>query len=316
MKQTTRNIAVLLFFGLICLNNSIFAQAEYTELVRNYILLNENAVKIKSSKIKSVSVLYVTGERTDTLRVTEYDNAGNVIMAYVRKDTSAGQSGEYVSTRYTYLYKEGRLVEKMDISGLIPKKYFIEYDDIGNIAKEEIKEQGKTIYEIEYEYDNLSRLIESSAKDQVKKCKISEKYSYDSYNNLAKVSTKDECTGTESKPVSTTYTYKYDSKSRIIEKQAVYPNAGYKMLTYKYGPKGEVLEAYESEGNDSYEKTFYTYDDNTKTTKVEKDEIIGDLTKKVSGTVIMDKQGNKLEEKYFDANGKTLYSIKYNYEFY
>lgn len=315
MKFLNRNIIITLCAFCIITQHA-FSQAEYTDLVRNYIILNENAAKIKSSKIKNASVVYISGTRIDTLRVTEYDNTGNVLMDYTRRDTSSGKVGEYVSTRYTYLYKEGRLVEKVDISTLIPRKHYIEYDDIGNISKEEVKEQGKTVFEIEYEYDNLSRLIESSEKDVVNKCKIAESYSYDSYNNLAKVSTKDECTGTKGKPVNTTYSYKYDSKSRIIEKQAIYPNAGYKILTYKYGPKGEVLEAYESAGSDSYEKTFYTYEDNSNTMKVEKDENIGELTKKVSGTIENDKLGNRLEEKYYDSNGKLLYSIKYNYEFY
>lgn len=315
MMYSIRHTAIIL--GIIgLLNVSVFSQAEYTDLVKEYVKINEGSKKIKDAAIKSTAVLFISGDHQDTLRYTEYDANGNIVTQFSKIDTSLDKKGEFEIKRFTYTYKDNILIEKIDISGSIARKYYITYDELANITKETVKEQGKIIMETEYEYDNLSRLIESSIKDVKNNCKISESYSYDSYNNLAKKSTKNECSGATGKPVNTIYSYKYDTKNRIIEKQATYPNAGYKILTYEYGKNGEILKSYESEGSSSYESTVYSYDDKAGNISVEKNEVMGDLTKKVTGTIQNDKFGNRVEEKYFDSNGKLLYTIKSNYEFY
>jgi hypothetical protein len=315
IKYFTANIA-----AIVCVysfvNCSVYSQAEYTDLVREYVKINENAQKIKVAKIKSVAEIFISGTINDTLRAAEYDVNGNLTGELTKRDTSAEKNGAFLIKRYGYMYKDGLLIERVDMSGAVPKKHYITYDDVGNISNEVVKEQGKVILETDYEYDNLSRLIESSSKDVVNSCKINESYSYDSYNNLAKKSTKNECLGSKTKPVNTIFTYKYDSKNRILEKQSTYPNAGYKMLTYKYGKNGEVTEFYESEGTDSYENTIYVYDDKTSTINVEKNEVIGELTKKITGVIQNDKFGNIVEEKYYDSNGKLLYTKKNIYEYY
>jgi len=305
---------IIYIYGFAC--TTLYSQAEYTDLMRDYILINEHSKKIKDAKIKTSIEIFTSGAKHDTLRMNEYDASGNVLKEFSKRDTSSDKSGTYFVKNNYYIYKDNVLVEKIDSSSQQVKKHYIEYDDVGNISNEEVKSQNTVITEIEYEYDNLSRLIESTAKDKINSCKIIESYSYDSYNNLAKKSTKNECLGSKTKPVNTVYAYKYDSKYRILEKQATYPNAGYKILTYKYGANGEVTESYESAGSDSYENSVYVYDEKSNSIRIEISEIIGDLTKKSLKVIQNDKFGNKLEEKYFDSNGQLVYTIKINYEYY
>lgn len=303
-------------FCSIFLTYSCYSQAEHTDLYKDYFKINENAKSIKDAKIKSVLELYIKGEQTDTVKYTEYDQNGNITRNITKTDTSLDKSGQYIYTNYTYIYKEGRLTEKIDSSAKDIKKHYITYGDLGDITGEEIKIGAVLIKEIEYEYDNLSRLIESTSNDKINKCKIIESYAYDSYNNLAKKTIKNECTGTKEKPVSITYNYKYDNKSRIIEKQAIYPNAGYKVISYQYSPDGKIISSYESAGSDTYDNTKYSYDDKTNSVKIEKSEILGDLTKNSSGVIQNDKFGNRIEEKYFDSNGKLIFMVKNIYVYY
>jgi hypothetical protein len=307
--------AVIVYFCGIG-STRLYGQAEYTDLMRDYVMINRDVKKIKDAKIKSAAEIFISGNTQDTLNRAEYDAGGNILKEFSKRDTSSDNSGAYIVKNNHYIYKDNLLVEKIDSSSSQVKKHFIEYDDLSNIVKEDVKVQNTLIAETEYEYDNLSRLIESSTKDILNSCKVIESYSYDSYNNLAKKSTKNECLGTKTKPVNTIYNYKYDSKYRIIEKQATYPNAGYKILTYKYGANGEVVESYESGGSDSYENSVYVYDEKNNSVKIEISEIIGDLTKKSVKVIQNDKFGNKLEEKYFDSNGQLVYTIKINYEYY
>lgn len=293
-------------------NLTAFSQAEQPEMYRNYIMINENAKKIKDSKIKTVYEVYSEKGKADTLRFAEYDAAGNITREIVKTDSTVAP-GKLKNN--SYVYKEGRLIERIDSSADV-KRYFISYDEFGGIVKEDVKVQGKLSFETEYEYDNLGRLTESSTKDLINKCKVIIAYAYDSYNNLAKESIKDECKGTKDKPVNVVYNYKYDNKSRIIEKQSIYPNAGYKIMNYQYGPNGELISSYESQGSDTYDNTKFTYDEKTNTIKVEKSEVMGDLTKTITGTIQNDKFGNRIEEKYFDSNGNLLYSIKNIYQYY
>lgn len=309
------NIIAVLFCGIFTAV-SCYAQAEYTDLYKDYFKINENAKSIKEAKIKSAIEINIKGEQADTVRYTEYDRDGNITRNIAKTDTSQDRSGQYLYTNYTYIYKEGRLTEKIDSSSKDVKKHFITYGDLGDITGEEIKSGTVLVKEIEYEYDNLSRLTEATTTDKISKCKIIITYDYDSYNNLAKKTVKNECLGTKEKPVNITFNYKYDNKYRIIEKQAIYPNAGYKVISYQYGPKGEVISQYESAGSDTYDNIKYIYDDKTNSVKIEKTETTGDLNKISTGTILNDKSGNRLEEKYFDSNGKLIFEIKNIYQYY
>lgn len=307
-------ISAALFIS-ICIPPSVFSQAELPDLYRDYFKINERSAKLKEAKVQSVLTIYSKDGISDTTGFAVYDQSGNILKNVSKKDTSAQQKGEFVYTNISYVYKEGRLTEKIDSSSKDIKKHTLDYDDMGNITGEQIKINNSKVFEIDYEYDDLARLIESSAKDVIRKCTITETYAYDSYNNLAKKTLKNECSAVKEKPLTLTYSYNYDNKYRIIEKQVIYPNAGFKMINYIYGKNGELISVSETEGADTRENIKYKYEDSSMV-KIEKTETIGDIVKTITGIAMNDKSGNLLEEKYYDSNGKLLFEIKNIYQYY
>jgi hypothetical protein len=294
----------------------LHAQAEHPAVFNNYVKINDNSKKVKDSKIRKCTEVIISNKRQDTLRYHYYDDNGNLTQQFIYLEPEGDNiTGDFHN--YFFLYdKSARLVQKMDSSKNEAKRTIIEYDEFGNISKEEIKSQGEIISEITYEYDNLSRLIESKEKDRMRGCSIVEQYTYDSYNNLTRLSVKNSCDNLSSKPLVTAINYKYDQKYNIIEKRTTYPSGNYKIENFLYDPKGNLTESYESTSEASYIKYVYTYDIPSNTVNVEKTEVTGDFKTKYRQNRKYDKFGNLLEEQYLGPKGELMYILKNIYEYY
>ena len=306
-----------LIFVIILFNFSfLYAQAEHPAVFNNYIRINNDSKKIKDAKIRKCTEIIISNNRQDTLKFQYYDNNGNLSQQFIFSEAEGDNSSRDYHN-YFFLYdKDGRLVQKMDSSKNEVKRTIIDYDEFGNISKEEVKSQAMVISDISYEYDNLSRLVESTEKNSVGNCKIVEQYSYDSYNNLTRLSVKNSCDNLSNKPLVTTINYKYDQKYNIIEKRTSFPSGGYKIENFLYDPKGNLTESYESTSESSYIKYVYSYDIPSSTVNVVKTEVIGDFKTKFTQIRKYDKFGNFLEEQYLGPKSELMYTLKNIYEYY
>ena len=293
----------------------IYSQAEYPKVVMEYIRVNDAAKKIKDAKIRKCTEIMSVNNSQDTTQVFYYDNTGNLSQRFLLANASKYKDSDHGNSSYFYLYNNGILVQKIDSSNGVAKKTVISYDEFGNISKEEVKSRSETLSEISYEYDNLSRLIESVEKDAVQNCKTTQRYDYDSYNNLTKLSVKSSCNGIGSNLNATVFTYKYDAKYNIIEKRTTYPTGSYKIESFKYA-NGLLVESYVSTSNDAYVKSIYHNDAATNTIKVEETEVVGDVFTAYNRLRKYDKFGNLVEEYYTGPDGKEIYTMKNKYEYY
>ncbi len=183
-----------------------------------------------------------------------------------------------------------------------------------NITDEELFIHNKLVQKYSYEYDDLSRLIESTQYDIANDCKIIESYDYNSYNNLVKLAVKNKCIQGEGKPLETKYNYTYDNSYRILENKTIATSGEYKTETFTYTADGKPESSYEITGKDSYIKRQYTYDKNN--VRIQKTEVKEELSKSSDVIITYDKFGNRLEEEYFDPNGKLIYTYKFIYTYY
>lgn len=311
-KQTVLSILALFLANF----TQVYSQAEYPSVSVNYVRINDNSKKVKEAKVYKCVELRTFKGNTDTSSVKYYDNNGYLFqqIIFVRNENEANS----LKTRlnYSYLYdKDGKLIQRIDSSGEDVAKTFIAYDEYSNISKEETKMNGESIYEASYDYDDLSRLIEASEKNKIDNCRILKTYAYDSYNNLSKVTVKNSCDNSGNKAITTTYGYKYDKRSNIIEKQTVYSTGGIRTETFKYDDKGFFTERYESNSKDSYNKYIYTNDYQNFTIKVEKTEVSGENISTFVNSQKYDKYWNPVEEQYAGPEGE-IYSRHILYEFY
>lgn len=315
MKNTKLNFIIL---AVILVNiTSIYSQAEFPKVVLDYVKINDNSKQIKGSKIRKCIEVRLVNNTVDTMKILYYDNNGNLLQQFIADETTK-DADDYKKSYFNYFYlydNTGRLIQKIDSSAGGGIKFYLSYDEIGNISSEAVKSRNEVIREVTFEYDQLSRLIESKDKDMVEGCKTIESYSYDSYNNLAKLIYKTSCSQSL-KPPSTTYIYKYDQKANIIEKQTSQSAGGYKTEMFKYGEKGRLTESYVSTGKDSYTKYVYYNDIPNNTVKVEKTVVEGDASSKSSQFLKYDNYGNLIEEQYIGPGGKDIYTKKNIYEFY
>lgn len=307
--------AFLIFCVIFFTGQDCFAQAEYPRSVKIYLKINDGAKQIKQSKISISTEILVSGGREDTLKVSLYDQDGYILKELSKVDTSAEKKGEYITRNYSYVYNGYKLLtEKIDSSFASPKKYILKYDEFYNITDEEVFVNNKPVQKYEYEYDDLSRLIETTQKDLVYDCKIIDTYDYDSYNNLVKVISKNRCIQGESKPLETRYNYTYDKDYRILEKRTNSTSGEVKTETFTYTSDGKPESSYEITGKDSYTSKKYTYENNS--IRIKKIETIGELSISSDILIKLDKAGNRVLEEYFDPSGKLLYSYKFQYNYY
>ncbi len=308
-------VPVLALTALLCFQLTLLSQAEFPRVIRTYVKINDIAKIIKESKIKkSIEILVING-RQDTLKISEYDADGYILSEINKIDTSKEKSGEYITRKYAYVYNNFKLLtEKVDSSGTIPKKYYLKYDELYNLTDEELFIQNKSIQKYSYEYDDLSRIVESTLKDAINDCKIIETYDYNSYNNLVMLTVKNKCIPGEDKPVLNKYNYKYDKDYRILGKITSSSSGEYKTETFTYTADGKPESSYEITGKDSYINRKYTYDNNS--VRIRKTEVKEELSTSSDVIIKYDRSGNRLEEEYYDPNGKIIYSYKFIYTYY
>lgn len=306
---------IIIFFAFFAANFSLLAQAEYPKVIKNYIKLNENVKIIKDSKIMLKTEVISINGRDDTVRQTSFDPDGYIINEIIKVDTSKEKMGEYITRKYSYIYNNFKLLtEKFDSSGAVPKKFYMKYDEFYNVTDEETFVQNKRVQQNSYEYDDLSRLSEATLKDLVNDCKVIETYDYDSYNNLVRITVKNKCITGEDKPIETKFNYTYDKDYRILEKKTNASSGEYKTETFTYTADGKPESSYEITGKDSYISKKYTYDKNN--IRIKKTEVNGELSSASDILIKLDKNGNRLEEQYFDTEGKLLYTYKFLYTYY
>lgn len=307
--------ALLIIFAVFGIQQILYTQAEYPRAVRTYLKINDNAKLIKQSKISiSTEILQITGKE-DTVKMVFYDPDGYMLKETVKIDTSVDKKGEFITRKFSYIYNNFKLLtEKIDSSSSSPKKYTLKYDELYNITDEEVFINNKLTQKYDYEYDDLSRLIESSMKDLVNDCRIVDTYDYDSYNNLVLSTTKNKCIPGEDKPILVKYNYKYDKDYRILGKITSSSAGEYKTETFTYTADGKPESSYEISGKDSYITRKYVYDNNT--VRIKKIETIGELSTSSDILIKYDQNGNRLIEEYYDTEGKLLYSYKFVYNYY
>ncbi|MEO8513638.1 MAG: hypothetical protein ABI543_08765 [Ignavibacteria bacterium] len=291
------------------------AQAEFPRVLKTYIKINDNAKLIKDSKIKnSTEILSING-KDDTIRISNYDTDGYIVYEISKTDTSKDKKGEYIIRSTSYIYNNFKLLtEKFDSSAANLKKYYLKYDEFYNITDEELYIQNKLIQKYTYEYDDLSRLIESTLKDAVNDCKITETYDYNSYNNMVKLIVKNKCIPGEGKAVETKFNYTYDASYRILGKSTFSPLGENKTETFTYTSEGKPETSYEMIRTDYYINRKYTYDKNT--VRIQKIEVKEELSTSSDVLIKYDKFGNRLEEEYYDPAGKLIYTYKFIYTYY
>lgn len=307
--------AFLIFCVIVVNVEFSYAQAEYPRSVKTYLKINDNAKQIKQSKISISTEILISGGREDTLRVSVYDQDGFILKELAKVDTSSDKKGEYITKNYSYVYNNYKLLtEKVDSTYSSPKKYYLKYDEFYNITDEDVFVNNKLVQKYEYEYDDLSRLIETTQKDVVYDCKIIDTYDYDSYNNLVKVISRNRCLQGENKPLETKYNYTYDKDYRILEKRTNSTSGEVKTETFTYTADGKPESSYEITGKDSYISKKYIYENNS--VRIKKIETIGELSMSSDILIKFDKAGNRILEEYFDPSGKLLYSYKFVYNYY
>lgn len=305
-----------IFIALFCANFTLFAQAEYPRVIKDFIRINDNAKMLKDAKIRGSIEIFQNNGIDDTLRITSYDMDGYLLSEFSKTDTTHDGRGEYSIRKNSYIYNKNKLLtERIDSSGNLPVKSYLKYDELYNITDEEVYIQNKQVKNYSYEYDDLSRLIESVQKDIAGDCKITETYIYDSYNNLVKQKIQNKCSPSEKKPAENSYNYKYDEQYRILEKRTLESTGSSRTETFTYNAEGKPESSYRIIGAESYINTKYIYDkDNS--VRIEKTETFEGKTRSSNVVIKYDKSGNRLMEEYYDANNKLVYNYRFIYSYY
>lgn len=311
--------AILAFFPVLCFGiREALCQGEMTSVYNEYVKINENAKRIKDAKIRRSVSIITTKDRTDTLNTSYYDINGNLTNELNSVIVSTIDESKKIYQKSTFKYDEySRVIEKIDSSGNEVKKKVLHYEEDGTLSGEDIYDwKGELIKEISHEYDPLSRLIETAEKNSSAKCRTIKKYTYDSYNNMAKYVLSSNCTDSASKSVNITYVYKYDSRSNIIEKNSYFSSKSFKTEKFTYGANGKVYQSYVITGPEIYTLNLYFYDNSNLLTKIEKSEVNGEDNKKFLIFYKNDKFGNVIEIRELTVTGVQSYVLKYEYEYY
>ncbi len=295
--------------------SNVYAQAEKSAIYNDFIKINESAKKIKDAKIQKCSEVVINGYVQDTIKSFSYDKSGNLTQQLIISLDTNKFWKKVGTVNSSFIYdKEGHLAQKIDTLGKAIIKTNLFYDDIGNITRlEENNASGNLLREVTYDNDALSRLTESTEINYINSCKTVTTYSYDSYNNITKLSMKNSCQDIGDKTTVTSFGYKYDKKYNIVEKLSKYPNGLTKSETFVYDTKGNIISAKESSGSEQYYEYAYTYDNSNNRIKTETKEISGDQTYNSTEVFKYDKFGNLLEAQSSDKSGDITFKFVYDY---
>jgi antitoxin component YwqK of YwqJK toxin-antitoxin module len=288
------------------------AEPEVPGVIRKYVTINRDKDKIAGAKILRCIETRTTLSGTETLSVSTYNKAGKLLQKITYGDPVAGSG----NSNFFYLYDNtGKLIQRIDSSSSNVIKSHLEYDNFGGIVKEVLKSGPSVIMEINYEFDAMGRLTESVAKDKLQSCKITEKYVYNTYNDLVKLSINNGCGDSDMKTFTGTFNYKYDKKDRIIEKISI-PAAGNPLTeTFTYDESGEIAGGYISSSQTSYINYKVMVDRSAGTSIAEINEIENESSKTQYRITKFDKSGNPLEVRNEDDRKNLIYRIDYIYEY-
>ncbi len=122
------NLAII---AVLSCNCTLWGQAEYPKLLKNYIKINDNAKLIKDAKIKNSIEILSSNSRSDTIKISNYDSDGYILNEISKIDTSRDKKAEFITRNISYIYNNFKLLtEKFDSSASNLKKYYLKYDEI------------------------------------------------------------------------------------------------------------------------------------------------------------------------------------------
>jgi hypothetical protein len=305
---------ITVFVGMI-FAFSIYSQGEHPELIGRFVRINLNAAAIKSAKTSKCTEILLNKISQDTVSIKIFNREGNLLQHYFKSDTAGGSTASLSS--YFYLYDSyGKLIQRIDSLSSGSIKNILDYDDMGNITERESKSGSSTVSEASFDYDAMGRLIETVYRDVVMNCKTTEKYIYNTYNDMVKISSKSTCGDSDDRTITTQYNYKYDKQDKIIEKISILPGGSNKTETFSYDPKGNLKEMYVSTSNDYFINYVFVNDSVKNTTIVEVTESFNDAVNKSYRTIVKDNFGNVQEEIFEDAAHKEIFRKKFVYEYF
>ena len=308
MKYLKYIIIIIILSGL-----KLYSQAENPELINNYFKINEHNKPLMEAGIRKCTVVRKMPAGEDTIAIYLFNEYGKLQQKFTMPLTFEQNSGGFES--YFYLYDSyGKLIQRIDSTGKGNFKNILEYDDLGSVINETVKGASETVSESSYDYDAMGRLVESVKKDRVLNCKTTEKYVYNTYNDMVKLSSKSNCGDSDDGNTGITYNYKYNDKGAIIEKITII-NGNPKTEIFSYDDKGRITEKYESSAAEVYERYIYTYDEAKFITNIEINETSSGEPKKLFKTIVSDMYGNVIDEIYKDKNKKEIYRITSIYEY-
>lgn len=308
LKYITVCLCITFAFG-------VYGQGEHPELIGKFVRINLNAASTKSAKISKCTEIQINRKTQDTVSIKIFNREGNLLQHYFRGDTAAGKAPSLSS--YFYLYDSfGKLIQRIDSLPSGSLKNILEYDDLGNITERESRLGSSTLTEASFDYDAMGRLVEAVYKDIVMNCKTTEKYVYNTYNDMVKISSKSTCGDSDDRTVTTQYNYKYDKQDKIIEKISILPGGSIKTETFSYDPKGNLKEMYVSTSTDYFINYVFVNDSVKNTTMVEVTESFNDAVNKSYRTIVKDKFGNVQEEIYEDAAHNEIFRKQFMYEYF
>lgn len=295
---------------------AVFAQAEVPEVFNRYYRINEHVTEVKNASIRKCVELKITRNSQDTIRILYYNSNGTLQQQFIKSDSNTLTATRTGYLNYFYLYDNaGKVNRRIDSSSSEVKKTIITYDYFGNVSSEQVEVKSNIISETSYDYDPMGRLIESSEKNKVEGCKITQQYVYDSYNNLVKRIIKDNCGDGDDRTVTSTYIYKYDKRDKIIEKISIL-NGSTKTEQFTYDEKGNLMGNYVSTSPNSYIKYVYSSDPSSNLKTIEATETIDEAVSKSYMVITYDKYGNFLEEIFKGPQQEEIYRLKNVYEYY
>lgn len=294
----------------------IFSQAEVPEVFNRYFRINEHVTEVKNASIRKCTELKITKSGQDTIRILYFNSNGTLQQQFIKADSNIPGNTRSGYLNYFYLYDNtGKVNRRIDSSSSEVKKTIINYDYFGNIASEQVEIKSNVIYETSYDYDPMGRLIESTEKNKLEGCKITELYVYDSYNNLVKLSVKNTCGDSDDKTVTSTYIYKYNKHDKIIEKISILSGTT-RTESFTYDDKGNLKDNYVSTSPNSYIKYVYSSDPSNNIRTVEVTETVDEAVSKSYRMISYDKYGNFLEEIFKGPQQEEIYRLKNVYEYY
>jgi len=309
-------LKILILFSICFTTEQMFAQGELPDIVKEYKMINENAKKIMSAKIKSCCVIDTFSGRQDTISLIFYDKLGNITRQYDYTYDTTGTDRKRIYTSHAYDYDEnGNIIHDIYWALNDSVKSLLYYGDNGDISRvEKYDSKNRMLKEVSYDYDDLSRLEESTEINYASNCKTSKQYSYDSYNNMVKLVVKNDCTDAGGKLPTFTFGYKYDKNYNILEKNSAYPTGEHKTETFKYDSKGKVTDDYESAGPTEYVERVITYDASGNMIKIQRSEGEADGVSQYTELMAYDKFGNLLGKQTLGPTGQQISAYKYVYE--